>query len=119
MIGGINGCGSAGGLWLLLFALLCITLPVALVIRPRLAYLFPTTVVLMALVGTAVQILTRSRKTITKFACVGIVLALTVGLPSAYSATSFRSAALLELPTPAAFQAVANTNRQERPPARL
>jgi hypothetical protein len=73
------------GVWLLMIALLSITAPVAFVIRPRPSYLFPTTLVVLAVVGTALHVLTAARATATKFICIGIVLALVVAAPPAYS----------------------------------
>jgi len=44
------------GLWLIMLAMVCVSVPVVFVVRPRPSYLFPTTLVLMALIGTAAYI---------------------------------------------------------------
>jgi len=49
------------GLWLLIFALLCVSFPVIFAIRPRPSYLYPTTLALMAMTGTALLVLIPAR----------------------------------------------------------
>jgi len=49
------------GLWLILFAVLCVAPPVILTQRPRPSYLFPATVVMMAAIGTCVHVLLKDR----------------------------------------------------------
>jgi hypothetical protein len=58
---GANWFRSRQGLWLMLLALTCASIPIFLAIRPRPAYFYPTTLTLMAIIGTAVYALTRSR----------------------------------------------------------
>jgi hypothetical protein len=50
---GANWFRPRQGLWLMLLALVCGSLPVFFAIRPHPAYFYPTTLALMAMIGTA------------------------------------------------------------------
>lgn len=73
------------GLWLLLFALLCVMVPATLLIRPRPSYLFPSTLALLGIIGTAIQILTHRWQTAMKFIAVAIALIVFGAIPPRYT----------------------------------
>ena len=73
------------GIWLMLLALICVSLPVFLAIRPRPSYLYPTTLALMAMIGTAVYALIPRRWLfgVNLLAMIGVPI-LVIALPSYY-----------------------------------
>jgi hypothetical protein len=72
---GATWFGPRKGLWFMILALLCVSFPVFLAIRPRSSYLFPTTLALMAMTGTAIYVLLPSRWQI------GVKLLAVIGVP--------------------------------------
>lgn len=50
--------GERRGVWLAMLAVACVSVPVVLTQRPRPSYLFAVTVILMAVIGSAVHVLT-------------------------------------------------------------
>ncbi len=71
------------GIWLVMLAVFCVALPVILTQRPRPSYLFPATVVMMALIGTFIHVLLADRWLIAAkiAAVVGVPLLLVVVPP--------------------------------------
>jgi len=72
-------------LWLLMLSVLCVAIPVILVQRPRPSYLFSVTLVLMGIIGMAVNILLspRGQRLAKALAVVGVVVLIVV-VPSYY-----------------------------------
>jgi hypothetical protein len=74
------------GIWLVMLAVLCVALPVILTQRPRPSYLFPATVVMMALIGTFIHVLLADRWLVAaKIAAVVGVPLLFVAVPPYFS----------------------------------
>jgi hypothetical protein len=72
------------GTWLLLFAIAAVAIPVILTQRPRPSYLFATTVVLMAVVGSAVHVLTCRWPKAQRLLVIVGVIALLLAVPPFY-----------------------------------
>jgi hypothetical protein len=72
------------GAWLILLAVLAMSVPVILTQRPRPSYLFATTLVLMAITGSAVHVLTYRRPTAPKILAVAGILVLVATIPPYY-----------------------------------
>src|SRR5262249_4730194 len=72
------------GAWLIMLAVVCVAAPVILVERPRPSYLFPVTVFLMAVIGSAIHVLTVWRSPMLNRVVVVAVLALLAAIPSFY-----------------------------------
>ena len=72
------------GTWLLLFAIAAVAIPVILTQRPRPSYLFATTVVLMAVVGSAVHVLTCRWPKAQRLLVIVGVIALLLAVPPYY-----------------------------------
>lgn len=72
------------GVWLIMLAVLCVSAPVILTQRPRPSYLFAATVVLMAIIGSAVYILSYRRAILTKILAVTCGIVLLVAIPPYY-----------------------------------
>jgi hypothetical protein len=49
------------GAWLIMFAVVCVAVPIILTQRPRPSYLFPVSVFLMAVIGSAIHVIRQSR----------------------------------------------------------
>jgi hypothetical protein len=72
------------GLWLIMLSVLCVSGPVILTQRPRPSYLFSTTLIAMAVIGSAAHVLTHRLPTATRRLAVGGVLLLLIAIPSYY-----------------------------------
>jgi len=72
------------GLWLIMLSVLCVAGPVILTQRPRPSYLFSTTLILMAVIGSAAHVLTHRWPMATRRLAVGGVLILLIVIPSYY-----------------------------------
>ena len=72
------------GTWLLLFAVAAVAIPVILTQRPRPSYLFATTVVLMAVVGSAVHVLSCRWPKAQRLLVIVGVIALLLAVPPYY-----------------------------------
>jgi hypothetical protein len=74
------------GTWLIMLSVACIAVPVIITQRPRPSYLFPLTLFLMAVIGSAVYVLFEQRRLLPlkALAVIGIPLLL-IFVPSYYS----------------------------------
>jgi hypothetical protein len=88
--------------WIILLAIFCESVPIILIERPRPSYLFPMTVALMALIGTAVHIIThRSRAALgLKMLAVGGGVVALVTVPPYYHSSGRPLYASFKLLTP-------------------
>ena len=101
------------GIWLILMVVASVAVPVILTQRPRPSYLFATTAVLMAIIGSAFYVLTCRWSFVHKLLAVGGGLALLVAIPPYYvehpsDRPAYRS---LEILRP--FRAVIADNRNK------
>jgi hypothetical protein len=71
--------------WFIMLAVVCVAGPVILTQRPRPSYLFPVSVFLMAVIGSAVHILTHLHTAVMKRIAVAIVLIVLVIIPPYYA----------------------------------
>jgi hypothetical protein len=72
------------GIWLILLVVAAVAVPVILTQRPRPSYLFATTVVCMAIIGSAVHVLTYRWSFVSKVLAIGSGLALLAFIPPYY-----------------------------------
>ena len=70
--------------WLIMLAVVCVAGPVILTQRPRPSYLFPVSVLLMAVIGTAVHVLTHLRPLAMKRIAIAVLLVAFVITPPYY-----------------------------------
>jgi len=74
------------GVWLIMIAVLCVAVPIIITQRPRPSYLFASTAVLMAVIGSATHVLLTPRwHIVPKFLAVIGVPVLILAMPSYYA----------------------------------
>jgi hypothetical protein len=76
--------GKRSDAWLIMLAVVCVAGPVVLTQRPRPSYLFPVSVFLMAVIGSAVHFLTHRRSVVMKRIAIGVVLVVLVTIRPYY-----------------------------------